>query len=259
MTPAPRARPGVAPRAPSQAWASMFVAAASVLPLLGGCSRTVTAAERGAEVASDPAFSPSVYNAFSCATCHPTRAGEGARTFPGSPLAGVTARPSYWGGSILDLFEAVTACYRQFMRGGRLDRDSDDARALYAYLATLEADPAAATAAVPFTLVRTTAPPAAGDPTRGRAAYDRTCAPCHGQPRSGAGRLGDSSLLPDTTERGHPRADGYNEDTFRQVFVQKIRSGGYLGFSGVMPPFSREALSDPDIADIITYLAPKLE
>ena len=41
--------------------------------------------------------------------------------------------------------------------------------------------------------------------------------------------------------------------------MQKIRSGGYLGFTGVMPPFSREALTDEDIADIVTYLGPKLE
>ena len=37
------------------------------------------------------------------------------------------------------------------------------------------------------------------------------------------------------------------------------RSGGYLGFGGVMPPFSREVLSDEAVADIITFLDPQLD
>jgi thiosulfate dehydrogenase len=225
---------------------------------LGGCTRQVSAVERGAEVAADPAFSSYRDNTLACTTCHAVRAGESDRLQPGAPLAGATARPSYWGGAILDLFEAVSACYVRFMRGGRLDRDSDDARALYAWLVSLEPGPAATTAGVPFTVVRLSAPPAPGDATAGGASYARACAVCHGQPRTGSGRLGQASVLPEVTERAHPRADGYTEATLRQVFVQKIRSGGYLGFDGVMPPFSREVLTDADIANIISFLDPQL-
>jgi thiosulfate dehydrogenase len=232
---------------------------ALLVAALGGCTREVSAVERGAEVASDPAFSRYRDNALACTTCHPVRAGQGDRLLPGAPLAGATARPSYWGGTILDLFEAVSACYVRFMRGGRLDRESDDSRALYAWLQSLAPGPAASSAAVPFTVVRASAPPAAGDPAAGGATFGRACAVCHGQPHTGSGRLGQASLLPEATERAHPRADGYTEDTLRQVFVQKIRSGGYLGFDGVMPPFSREVLTDADIADIITFLDPQLQ
>jgi thiosulfate dehydrogenase len=227
--------------------------------LLAGCSRTITPAEQGAEVAADPKFSKSIYNAFACTTCHAARAGEGERRLAGAPLAGATARPSFWGGAVLDLFEAVSACYRQFMQGGRLDRESEEARALYAYLVSLETDPAASLQAVPFTLVRTTAPPAPGDAGRGRETYARACAFCHGEPRKPRDQLGESAILPDDTERTHPRAAGFTEETIRQVIVQKVRNGGYLGFTGFMPPFSREALADEEIADIITYLGPKLE
>jgi thiosulfate dehydrogenase len=225
---------------------------------LASCTSTLTAEERGAAVAADPGFSPSISNAFACTTCHPVRAGEGDQRLPGGPLAGASARPSYWGGTLLDLFEAVSTCYRQFMRGGRLDRDREDARALYAYLAALEKEAGSTTAAVPFTPVRTTTPPPSGDPARGRIAYAAACAHCHGPPRTGAGRLGDAAILPDATEAAHPRRAGFDEVTFRQVFVQKIRSGGFLGFTGVMPPFSREVLTDADVADIITYLDPQL-
>ena len=229
------------------------------LVLLAGCSETITPAEQGAEVAASPKFSKSIYNQFSCATCHAVRAGEGERRMPGAPLAGATARPSYWGGAVLDLFDAVSACYRQFMQGGRLDRESEEARTLYAYLVSLERDPKAITAAVPFTVVRTTAPPAPGDAARGHQSYDRACAGCHGPPRTARKQLGESAILPDDTEAAHPRSAGYTEETVRQVIVQKIRNGGYLGFTGFMPPFSREVLTDEEIADIITYLDPKPE
>jgi thiosulfate dehydrogenase len=225
--------------------------------LLAGCTRHPSAVERGAALASDPALSRSMYNAFACTTCHPVRAGEGDRLLPGAALAGATVRPSYWGGTIVDLFEAVSTCYQQFMRGGRLDRASDDATALYAYLDSLSAEPGARTEAVPFTPVRLTTPPAAGDAARGQATHARACSSCHGQPGSGLGRIGESSILPDAIERTHSRAAGYTEETIRHVIVQKVRSGGYLGFGGVMPPFSREVLTDEEVADIVSFLDPQ--
>jgi thiosulfate dehydrogenase len=228
------------------------------LAATAGCTRHLSPVEHGAALAADPAFSAWPGNAFSCASCHAARPADSPRLMPGAPLAGSTLRPSFWGAAVLDLFEAVSVCYRRFMRGGALDRDSDDSRALYAYLDSLLAGGAVETGAVAFTPVRTSAPPAAGDPSRGGALFGRACAPCHGQPRSGAGRVGDSSVLPDQTERAHARAQGYTVESMRQVFVQKIRSGGYLGFDGVMPPFSREVLSDADVADIIAHLDPQL-
>jgi thiosulfate dehydrogenase len=227
--------------------------------LLAGCTQHLTAAERGASLAGDPDFSSSISNVFACTTCHAIRPGEGERLLPGAPLAGATLRPSYWGGTVVDLFEAVSTCYGQFMRGGRLDRTSEETTALYAFLDSLASAPGAATQAVAFTPVRMTVPPAAGDRARGQNAYARACSICHGQPSSGAGRIGDSAVLPDAIERSHSRAAGYNESTIRHVFVQKIRSGGYLGFGGVMPPFSREVLSDEAVADIITFLDPQLD
>jgi thiosulfate dehydrogenase len=231
----------------------------ATLPLSLGCTRQLSAVEHGAAVAADPAFSRSPENAFSCASCHAERPGATDRLMPGAPLAGATVRPSYWGGAVLDLFDAVAVCYRRFMRGEDLERTSEDSRALYAYLDSLLAGGAVETAAVAFTPVRTSAPPPPGDSGRGGTLFTRACAPCHGQPRSGSGRVGGSSVLPDATERAHGRVQGYTAESFRQVFVQKIRSGGFLGFDGVMPPFSREVLSDVDVSDIITHLDPQLQ
>ena len=231
----------------------------ATLPLSLACTRPLSAVEQGAALAADPAFSRSPGNAFSCASCHAERPDATDRLMPGGPLAGATVRPSYWGGAVLDLFDAVAVCYQRFMRGGELERDGEDSRALYAYLDSLLAGGAVETAAVGFTPVRTSAPPLPGDAGRGGTLFARACAPCHGQPRSGAGRVGESSVLPDATERAHGRVQGYTTESFRQVFVQKIRSGGFLGFHGVMPPFSREVLSDVDVADIVTHLDPQLQ
>jgi len=38
------------------------------------------------------------------------------------------------------------------------------------------------------------------------------------------------------------------------VFTEKIRHGLFLGYGGVMPPFSREVLSDQDVSDLLEAL-----
>ena len=38
------------------------------------------------------------------------------------------------------------------------------------------------------------------------------------------------------------------------MFVEKVRHGAFLSYTGTMPPFSLEALPDEDLADILSYL-----
>ena len=222
-----------------------------------------TPEERGAALAADPHFSRSISNAFACATCHPARAGEGDRLLPGAPLAGVTARPSYWGGAILDLFEAVSACYRQFMRGGPPRSRQRRLRARSTPTSpSLEADAAADHGtAVPFTPVRKTAPPAAGDPARGqRDASAVPAPPATASPAAAPAGSGDSSLIPDATERAHPRAAGYTEDSLppglRAEDPQRRLPRLHRRHA---PLLSARPSPTEDIADIVTYLGPKLE
>lgn len=236
------------------------VVAVVVLLTAPACVRHVSPEERGAELVADPRFSDSSYNAFACTTCHAIRPGEQSeRIWPGAPLAGATRRPSFWGGRVHDLFEAVSLCYRRFMLGGMLARDSDDSVALYAYLESLSATGPAITHAVPFTVPPGALVPEPGDPRRGAVIYTRACRYCHGEPRSGSGRLSSRvAVVPDETEMQHTRSMGYTQDTLRQVFVEKIRHGNFLGLAGTMPPFSQEVLSDQDVFDIVAYLNPRL-
>ena len=115
-----------------------------------GCG-PVTAAERGAQLFQDPAFSPSPSNVFSCATCH--RVADGAQRFAGPDLRGVVRRSPLWCGQYGYLLDAVNNCLGAFMRAEPLAATDDRGRALLAYLQGLPGGPACAAADVGFVRV----------------------------------------------------------------------------------------------------------
>ena len=93
---------------------------------------------------------------------------------------------------------------------------------------------------------------AVGWPTaRGREVYRSVCATCHGEPHTGNGRLGPLvSIIPEASiefaeEQGVAPA---------LVVIEKVRHGQFFGIGGNMPLFTREALSDEDLAAILAYL-----
>jgi len=96
-------------------------------------------------------------------------------------------------------------------------------------------------------------PPAIRDEARGKALYTAACANCHGDVHTGKGRLAASiPILPEDTIAEHTYLGTLTAT--RVVFIEKARHGGFLGYGGVMPPFSLEALSDAELADILDYL-----
>lgn len=233
--------------------------AASLLAL-AGCGesvRTAPLAERGAALSRDPSASRSQYNRFACTTCHAERPGDAAgRVLPGAVLAGAARRPSYWGGEVLHLREAVERCWVHFMRGLRADLDGPNGAALSAWLESIAEADGGLTAAQPFTVPRVVRDLPGGDATRGRAVYVRACQSCHGALESGAGRLGPLvSVLPGDTLaehcRGTPPVGVADLPTYtRTTVVQKTRHGSFLGYGGTMPPFSEESLTDQQVADL---------
>jgi thiosulfate dehydrogenase len=206
----------------------------------------------------DPAISRSRFNTYTCATCH---ALDGAsaedRIFAGAPLPGALSRPTFWGGAVRDVRAATDECFRKFMRGAPLDREPEAAARLLAALRALPELGPRSREAQPFTVVYETSPPAAGDAARGAIVYDSACRACHGAAHTGEGQTG-AGVLPEDTEARHRAEDGYTIETLRHTIVHKARMGSYNGFAGTMPPFSREALSDADLADIVTFLGPQL-
>lgn len=236
--------------------AGLALAAALVL---AGCTtetvvkqRTVkgTAVDHGRALFADPSASPSTVNAYSCATCHQAEADAGStEVWPGAVLAGVTERPTFWGGQENDLLRAINQCRFYFMGAQQpWTADDEEAKAMYAYLVSL---PKTTTEPVPFTVVTSIDKIPAGDAERGATVFANACQVCHGAVHTGVGRIAEHAVkLPDETLADHAT---YSPADQRLVFVEKARHGTFLGYGGTMPPFSKEVLSDAELADLLAY------
>lgn len=217
-----------------------------------GCSAAPeSAVEHGRQLfESKTELSPSSLNAYSCSTCHEAQPRPGLR-LPGAALAGVTLRPSFWGGQENDLLRSINACRNYFMLANvPLEVHDEKAEAVFAYLASLEPGDSAP---VPFSIVKNIEDVPRGDATKGAQLYAGACSSCHGAPHSGIGRLSDRvSILPEDTLTEHAQ---YSARVQRLIFIEKIRHGRFLGYGGEMPPFSSELLSDAEVADVLEYLS----
>lgn len=212
-----------------------------------------TAVDHGEALFSDSDASPSALNFFSCATCHVAKADEAkGKIFAGAPLAGVIKRPTFWGGQENDLLRSINDCLFYFMGSQkRWKADDEDAKAMFAYLSSL---PEESTGAAPFTVVASVADLDPGDAKVGADVYSRACEGCHGALHTGAGRLTSrASVLPDAPIAEHAK-DGFAAKDQREIFVEKIRHGGFRGYGGSMPPFSEETLTDEQVAGLLSYM-----
>ncbi len=208
-----------------------------------------SALDHGREIFSDPKASPSASNAFSCATCHPGEASAQGRIFPGGALGGATKRTTFWGGQRDDLLESVNDCRTSFMDARRpWTADDEDARATYAFLGSLAGD----ATPIAFTPLVREADLPPGDAARGKTAFELACTPCHGTVHEGVGRIASYvPRLPDDVDAQHA---GLAIAARRNVYLRKAREGAFRDASGSMPPFSREALPDAALADLLAFL-----
>jgi thiosulfate dehydrogenase len=107
---------------------------------------------------------------------------------------------------------------------------------------------------VPFTVPVVIANVPAGNTSAGATTYAAACALCHGDAHTGNGRLVERApVLPEDSIADHPSPE-YTDAERRLVFIQKVRHGGFLGYSGQMPPLSMETLSDEDLGHVLAYL-----
>jgi len=151
---------------------------------------------------------------------------------------------------VVDFLDAINHCRTSFM--GATDpwpRDDVQARAMFAYLTSL---PGGVTDAIPFTVVQSVKVPPAGDPALGKSVYDRACLECHGERSTGNGkRAPRAPAIPEQTLAEHTYVPVAQRG---EVFVEKIRHGVFLGYSGTMPPFSLEAMSDGELGALFAYM-----
>lgn len=211
-----------------------------------------TPAEEGARLFRDPKLSTSPFNVFSCATCHAVEPGAPGvipgRFDAGYNLANGAGRESWWGGFETRLLDAINVCLEHFMGGRKLAATEERAVQLYVYLEAASPDQRAP--ALPLTIVRdVVGPPAlAGDARRGQEVWDKGCRRCHGEAQTGQGRnTPRAGMVPGDTARR------FGDETAAAV-VQKVRHGKFFNVGGIMPLYSREALSDQALADLLAFL-----
>jgi thiosulfate dehydrogenase len=154
----------------------------------------------------------------------------------------------------MELLRSINNCLYYFMLKDKVwTAEEEDARAMYAYLESLSSS-AEAEEPAPFTVVYKVEDAPKGDAAQGGPLYVRACQSCHGPPHTGEGRLvGRAPVLPEQTLSEHP-SPKYTDLDRRLVFVEKIRHGGFVGYGGQMPPFSKEALSDQDLGDLLAFM-----
>ena len=204
---------------------------------------------QGRQLFESQALSPSHLNIYTCKTCHDVEADRTPLIKAGAVLAGVTSRPLFWGGQVADLLGAVNACRNYFMVANQpLSATDADAHSLYAYLASLEPGDSEQ---VPFTIVTEIDALPRGDADHGQVLFAAACSYCHGDMHHGIGRFSGLPILPEDTIAAHAR---YSPRSQRLVFTEKIRHGLFLGYGGMMPPFSSERLSDEDVSDLLEAL-----
>ena len=164
-----------------------------------------TAAERGAEAFASSETSRHPFNRFSCSTCHAVDEAPADRTLPGSLLAGVTRRPTFWAGEEIDLLRSVNQCLQTFMLDDEAWTGSEPVAVdIWAFLESISPEGASAEPA-PFTVAFEVPVLPAGDATVGEAVFQRACAGCHGTPHEGEGRLVDfAPVLPEDALASHP-------------------------------------------------------
>jgi thiosulfate dehydrogenase len=219
----------------------------------GACGdQAVPAAELGERLFASTSVSTSRANRYTCASCHSVRM-DAPLVAPGLydsgyNLHGAAARTGWWGGYSSRLLDAINVCVTEFMGGRKLLPEEPAARQLGEYLLA-ESAPGPQPAA-PLTIVRVVTPldGMTGDPTRGSIVYLAGCQRCHGNARTGGGRLDETfPVVPEETIR----AFGVQA---RYAVIEKVRHGRFFNIGGVMPLFTLEAMSDADLVDMLAYL-----
>ncbi len=134
---------------------------------------------RGRELVMDShrLMPDNVGNGLNCTNCHI----NGGTTPKAAPYVGVTDRyPKYRArsGKVDNLEERVNGCMERSMAGKALDPESDEMRAIVAWMTWLSKDVPDGKAVQDIGMPRIQ-PPAPPDPVRGEALYATKCAACH--------------------------------------------------------------------------------
>ena len=118
-----------------------------------------------------------VGNRLSCSDCH-IRSGTAAHAAPMIDIANIFPLYSKRAGRVISLQERFQECFTRSENGSPLPRDSEEMKALTAYVDWLSRDGVKGQAYKGRGLVKL--PALTGDPGKGKAIYASQCSSCHG-------------------------------------------------------------------------------
>jgi mono/diheme cytochrome c family protein len=202
--------------------------------------------ESGAPVSGEMVyrFTRPAGNSFTCATCHAlVEPSQNGLRRPGHPLASATRRPSYKGGQVDTMLEAVNSCLDEWMNADTWSESSVEWLALQSWLEA-QASPGVA----PVVEIQIASPPenlSGGDATAGREVFNESCAICHAVDGGGSSQA--------------PPVVGFGLDA--GLVANRVRLSGRVGgiypglTGGVMPFWGANRLSDNELRDIVAYVS----
>jgi thiosulfate dehydrogenase len=192
------------------------------------------------------ALPENVGNKLSCSSCH-GNAGLDAS----SPLTGVTAvYPAYnpRAGRVLTIEDRINGCFERSMNGKPLAYDSDEMRAMVAYLNYISKDVPIGIEERPWVEKNSMANVPTPDVTNGEALYQQSCASCHGVDGSGTGSNTGPALW---GENSFNIGAGMGRISTAAGYIQRNMPLGGMG--GI----KQGTLTDQQAADLAAYILSK--
>ncbi|MED4205555.1 c-type cytochrome [Neobacillus mesonae] len=141
---------------------------------------------------TNTALPHNVGNNLACSSCH-----GGAGTDTTSPLTGVTAvYPAYnpRAGKVLTIEDRINGCFKRSMNGKPLEANSDEMRAMVAYLNYISTDVPIGMKERPWIIKNSMQNAPKPNVANGEKLYQQSCSACHGADGSGTGPTSGPAL-----------------------------------------------------------------
>lgn len=184
-----------------------------------------------------------VGNKLACSSCH-GNAGLDAT----SPFIGVTAvYPQYnaRAGKVLTIEDRINGCFQRSMNGKPLQANSDEMRAMVAYLTYISEGIPTGVKERPWVVKNYISDRPTPDPANGEKLYQQSCAQCHGADGSGTGPTTGPAL--------------WGDNSFN-IGAGMARIGTMSGFIkrnmplGQMGGIKQGELTDQEAVDLAAYI-----
>lgn len=187
-----------------------------------------------------------VGNELACSSCHGTGGTDAT-----SPLTGVTAvYPAYnpRAGKVLTIEDRINGCFKRSMAGKPLEANSDEMRAMVAYMNYISTDVPVGIKERPWVVKNSMQNVPKPDLANGEKVFQQSCSACHGADGSGTGPTSGPALW---GSKSFNIGAGMGRISTAAGYIQRNMPLGEMG--GV----KQGTLTDQQAADVAGYILSK--